>query len=92
MTAVVAGALVADDRPAFIGLDLAWSSRNRTGGAVIQDGRLLAATGVLGSDAEILRFVADHLPANAAAVTISGEPMKASVSSLPSLRLRKLRL
>ena len=66
---------VAGDQPVFIGLDLAWSSRNRTGGAVIQDGRLLAATGVLGSDAEILRFVADHLPANAAAVVAVDAPL-----------------
>ena len=33
----VAGAFVVDDRPVFIGLDLAWQSRNRTGGAVIED-------------------------------------------------------
>ncbi len=66
---------VADDRPVFIGLDLAWSSRNRTGGAVIQDGRLITATGVLSSDAEILRFVADHLAANAAAVVAIDAPL-----------------
>ena len=66
---------VVDDRPVFIGLDLAWGSRNRTGGAVIQDGRLVVATGVLGSDAEILRFVADHVPAGAAAVVAVDAPL-----------------
>ncbi|MFN8466801.1 MAG: DUF429 domain-containing protein [Caldilineaceae bacterium] len=75
MAAGVAGVLVAANRPVFIGLDLAWSSRNRTGGAVIQDGRMVAATGVLGSDAEILRFVADYLPANAAAVVAVDAPL-----------------
>ncbi len=69
------GASIASDRPVFIGLDLAWSSRNRTGGAVIQDGCLVAAKGVLGSDAEILRFVADHLPAAAAAVVAIDAPL-----------------
>lgn len=66
---------VVHDRPVFIGLDLAWSNRNRTGGAVIQDGRLVAATGVLDSDAAILRFVAAHLPANAAAVMAVDAPL-----------------
>ena len=66
---------MSDDRPVFIGLDLAWGSRNCTGGAVIQDGRLVAATGVLRSDAEILRFVADHLPAGAAAVVAVDAPL-----------------
>ena len=75
MAVSVAGAFVVDDRPVFIGLDLAWSSRNRTGGAVIQDGRLVAATGGLGSDAEIQRFVADHLPASAAAVVAVDAPL-----------------
>lgn len=73
--AAAVGAAVVADRPVFIGLDLAWSSRNRTGGAVIQDGRLVAATGVLGSDAEILNFVVDHLPAHAAAAVAVDAPL-----------------
>lgn len=54
--------------PTFIGLDLAWSDRNRTGGAVIRDGVLVAATGVLVTDDAIEAFVAAHLPAGAPAV------------------------
>lgn len=68
-------ASVVGERPVFIGLDLAWSSRNHTGGAVIQDGRLVAAEGVLGSDAEILRFVAGYLPGNTAAVVAVDAPL-----------------
>lgn len=63
------------DRPVFIGLDLAWSCRNRTGGAVIREGRLVASTGALGSDEEVLAFVAAHLPAQAAAVVAVDAPL-----------------
>ena len=53
--------------PRFIGLDLAWSERNRSGGAVLvaeEPGRvqLVAASGQLGSDSELLDFVAAYLP------------------------------
>jgi predicted RNase H-like nuclease len=59
--------------PRYIGLDLAWSGRNRSGGAVLvleEPGRvrLLAASGLLGSDAELLDFVAAHLPDGAPVV------------------------
>ena len=47
----------------FVGIDLAWSPRNRSGGAILSaSGRLLAATSALGDDEEILRFVTDALP------------------------------
>ncbi len=46
------------DAPAtFVGIDLAWSHRNPSGGAVIRDGVLLTSTGALGSDGEIIDFV-----------------------------------
>ena len=61
--------------PTFIGLDLAWSSRNRSGGAVIQAGQLVAATGLLRGDEEVLAFVADHLPAPGAAVVAVDAPL-----------------
>ena len=54
--------------PVFIGLDLAWSDRNRTGGAVICDGVLVAATGLLTDDDAIEAFIASHLPEGAPAV------------------------
>lgn len=47
----------------FVGLDLAWSPRNRSGGAVLSaDGQLLAATAALGADDEILDFIGDAIP------------------------------
>lgn len=48
--------------PAFIGLDLAWSERNPSGGAAIDEtGRVLEARADLGGDEEILAFVRAHL-------------------------------
>jgi predicted RNase H-like nuclease len=59
------------DSPVCIGLDLAWSSRNRTGGAVLREGHLVAYSGVLTDDAALLSFVAEHLgDANAAVIAI----------------------
>jgi histidinol-phosphate phosphatase family protein len=47
----------------LVGLDLAWSPRNRSGGAVLSaDGRLLRATATLGDDDEILDFVVRAIP------------------------------
>jgi predicted RNase H-like nuclease len=63
-------------QPVFIGLDLAWSSRNRTGGAVIQDGQLAATTGTLQDDEQILAFVAASLPPGAAAVVAVDAPLR----------------
>jgi predicted RNase H-like nuclease len=62
--------------PVFIGLDLAWSDRNRTGGAVIQAAALVAATGVLHNDASIEAFVAEHLPDGAPAVIGVDAPLR----------------
>jgi histidinol-phosphate phosphatase family protein len=48
----------------FVGIDLAWSPRNRSGGAVLApDGKLLAASGRLGSDDEIVDFIKSGIPA-----------------------------
>jgi predicted RNase H-like nuclease len=68
-------AAVVPTQAVFIGLDLAWSSRNRSGGAVIQEGRLVAATGLLQSDEEILAFIADHLPGHAPVVVAVDAPL-----------------
>ncbi|HEY0601405.1 MAG TPA: DUF429 domain-containing protein [Herpetosiphonaceae bacterium] len=57
----------------FIGLDLAWSSRNPTGGAVIEgeatSGRL-THTALLGSDDQVLRFVQEQAGDEPAIVAI----------------------
>ncbi|MFO7630995.1 MAG: DUF429 domain-containing protein [Caldilinea sp.] len=62
--------------PVFIGLDLAWSTRNRTGGAVIRDGVLIAATGLLTDDASIEAFIAAHLPDGAPTVIGVDAPLR----------------
>lgn len=47
----------------FVGIDLAWSPRNRSGGVILSaGGELLCATGTLGDDKTIVQFVADALP------------------------------
>ena len=66
-----------NDAPAtFIGIDLAWSHRNPSGGAVIRDGLLLASTGELGSDDEIVAFVKQWLPDGAPAVVAVDAPLR----------------
>ena len=60
----------------FIGLDLAWSPRNRTGGAVIRNGRLIASSGQLGDNSEIFTFVATHLAEDAPAVVAVDAPLR----------------
>ncbi|MBD5605302.1 MAG: DUF429 domain-containing protein [Candidatus Eremiobacteraeota bacterium] len=46
----------------FIGLDLAWSTRNPSGGAVLdENGRVLEARADLGDDADVVAFVRAHL-------------------------------
>ena len=62
--------------PVFIGLDLAWSTANRTGGAVIQEGALHAWTGVLTDDASIEAFIAAHVPADAPLVVAIDAPLR----------------
>lgn len=47
----------------FVGVDLAWSPRNRSGAAVLAaDGQLLDATATLGDDDEILDYVTAAIP------------------------------
>lgn len=62
--------------PVFIGLDLAWSDRNRSGGAVICNGVLEASTGLLTDDASIEAFIAEHLPDGAPAVIAVDAPLR----------------
>jgi len=62
--------------PVFVGLDLAWSTANRTGGAVIRDGALHAWTGVLTDDASIEAFIAAHVPADAPLVVAIDAPLR----------------
>ncbi|MEZ4863173.1 MAG: DUF429 domain-containing protein [Caldilineaceae bacterium] len=45
----------------FIGLDLAWSPRNRSGGAMLREAHLVTYTGELTSNAAILEWVTSHL-------------------------------
>jgi histidinol-phosphate phosphatase family protein len=60
----------------FVGIDLAWSPRNRSGGAVLSaDGRLLHATSTLSTDAGIVEFVAAALPANAPGLVAIDAPL-----------------
>jgi histidinol-phosphate phosphatase family protein len=47
----------------FVGIDLAWSPRNRSGGVVLSaDGRLLHATAKLSSDNSVLEFIVNAIP------------------------------
>ena len=62
--------------PTFIGIDLAWSDRNPTGVAVIRDERLVAYSGTLVTDGEILRFVQEHLDAKNPAVVAIDAPLR----------------
>ena len=60
----------------FVGIDLAWSPRNRSGGAVISaDGRLLCATATLGDDEEILDFVGSLTPNGVAGLIAVDAPL-----------------
>lgn len=60
----------------FIGLDLAWGYRNRTGGAVIRCGKLVAATGYLTTDESILSFIAENLVPGRPAVVAVDAPLR----------------
>jgi predicted RNase H-like nuclease len=67
----------------FIGLDLAWSERNPSGGAVIDEaGRVLTARADLGGDQEILTFVRAHL----AETTVLGLDMPTIVPNPTGMR------
>ncbi len=60
----------------FFGLDLAWSERNPSGCAVIQNGRLIAHSGNLGGNDEITDFVRQHLPRGSGAVLAVDAPLR----------------
>lgn len=60
----------------FIGVDLAWSPRNRTGAAILQGHTLVASTGQLGSNEDILAFVAPYLQADTPAVIGVDAPLR----------------
>lgn len=60
----------------FIGLDLAWSPRNRTGAAILRDNHLLAYTGELTSNEAILAFVDPYLAQNEPAVIGVDAPLR----------------
>jgi predicted RNase H-like nuclease len=64
------------ESPVFIGIDLAWKASNPSGGAVIREGRLIASTGTLGSNDEIVAFVAEHLPQKGGAVVAVDAPLR----------------
>jgi histidinol-phosphate phosphatase family protein len=60
----------------FIGIDLAWSARNRSGAAVLSSsGQLLQATGRLGDDGEILGLVERVLPNGAPGLIAVDAPL-----------------
>lgn len=65
-----------NEPPVFIGIDLAWKSSNPSGGAVIRDGRLVAHTGGLGDNGEIVAFVAEHLAQTGGAVVAVDAPLR----------------
>jgi predicted RNase H-like nuclease len=67
---------MAFNKPVFIGIDLAWSVRNCSGGAVIRDGRLVEARGDLISLEEIVEFVGGHLSPTAGAVVAVDAPLR----------------
>lgn len=60
----------------FIGLDLAWKPRNRTGGAVIMDGELREARADLGGDEEIIQWVGAQLTPGCAGVVAVDAPLR----------------
>lgn len=64
------------EEPVFIGIDLAWKASNPSGGAVIREGRLVAQTGALGSNSEIIAFIAEHLPQRGGAVVAVDAPLR----------------
>lgn len=65
-----------NEPPVFIGIDLAWKAANPSGGAVIREGRLVAHTGSLGSNGEIVAFIAEHLPQAGGAVVAVDAPLR----------------
>lgn len=64
------------EEPVFIGIDLAWKASNPSGGAVIREGRLVASTGNLGSNGEIIAFISEYLPQKGGAVVGVDAPLR----------------
>jgi len=62
--------------PVFIGLDLAWSAANCSGGAVIRESALRAWSGVLTDDDAIEAFIAEHMPTDAPLVIAVDAPLR----------------
>lgn len=60
----------------FIGIDLAWSRRNPSGGAVIVDGRLVDWRGNLGDDGELIAYVGQWVGPSDAAVVAVDAPLR----------------
>lgn len=59
-----------------IGLDLAWSVRNRTGAAILRNHTLVAYSGNLGRNEEIFAFVAPYLQGDGPAVIAVDAPLQ----------------
>lgn len=59
----------------FIGLDLAWSARNRTGAAVVYNHELIASTGYLTSNEAIFAFVKPYLQSGEDAIVAVDAPL-----------------
>lgn len=70
----------------FVGIDLAWSPRNPSGGVVLSaSGRVLAATSTLGDDNEVLGFVTETVPPNTHGLVAFDAPL--SVPNTTGARL-----
>ncbi len=62
--------------PVFVGLDLAWSPRNRSGCAVLSAaGELLKATGTLGTDGDILSYIKEAIPSGSPGIVAIDAPL-----------------
>jgi histidinol-phosphate phosphatase family protein len=60
----------------FVGIDLAWSPRNRSGGVVLSEtGQVLAATASLGDDEAILDFITQGVPNGASGLIAIDAPL-----------------
>ena len=60
----------------FIGIDLAWSPRNPSGGIVLSaSGRVLDRTSELGGDAEVMDFVSQALPRHSSGIVAIDAPL-----------------
>lgn len=63
----------------FVGIDLAWSPRNPSGGIVLSaDGRVLAATSALGDNDEVLAFITEALPHGSPGLIAIDAPLSVS--------------